>query len=288
MATLVSLAVTGVADGALYALIAIGFALVFGMTGIFHVAEGGVFLAGGYAYYELAVKAGLPVLVGILAACVTALLAGALVYVLVYQRMLKANRSFFSIFLASYGTLVVFQNGLALAFGVSPVSFPGTLLRGFSVAGVEITWADVVAIAAALVVTAGMAWFLRMTIAGIRLRALAENPQLTRECGLPASRYRMLAYALGCVLVVPGAVMLGYTQGLAPSDGPDIVTIAIVASIGGGVGSLVGSGLTALGFGFIASIVVKWIPGSWSEAVAYMAFLVLLLWRPSGLFEKAR
>ncbi|WP_249019459.1 branched-chain amino acid ABC transporter permease [Conexibacter sp. S30A1] len=288
MATLLSLAVGGLADGALYALIAIGFALVFGMTGIFHVAEGGVFLVSAYTYYELAVEAGVPVVIAIIAAAAGALIAGAAIYLLVYQRMLKGNRSFFSIFLASFGTLVVLQNGLVLAFGASPVAFPGTLLQGFSVAGVEITWADVVAIAAAVATTATMAWFLRMTLTGVRLRALAENPQLTSECGIPSSKYRILAYALGCVLVVPGAIILGYTQGIEPSDAPTIVTIAIVASIGGGVGSLVGSGLTALGFGFIASVAVYWLPGSWSEAVAYMAFFVLILVRPSGLFERAR
>jgi len=283
-----SLAVGGLASGCLYALVAVGFSLIFGMTRIFHVSQGGVFLVAGYAYYVVTIQHHWPIVLGIIASVIASVAIGLLIYLLVYRRMLNSNREFFSLFIGSFGVLVVMQNVISMMFGVAPVAFPSSLLDGVHVQGVQITYGDMVGVASAIVLTVLMAWFLRHTIAGTRLRALSDNPELVREYGLSINKYRLLAYTLGTILVVPGAIIYAYTQGLSPASGPNIVTIAIVACIAGGVGSLVGSGLVALGYGLISGIAVYWFPGAWSEAIAYVAFFILLLVKPDGLFESAR
>ncbi len=282
-----SLAVGGLASGCVYALVAVGFSLIFGMTKIFHVAQGGVFLVAGYAYYWVSIEHHWLPLFGVVASLVASIAIGLLIYFLVYLRMLNSNREFFSLFIGSFGLLVVIQNVISIMFGVAPVPFPSTLLDGIHIKGVQVTYGDIVAVALAVVLTAMMAWFLRYTVSGTRLRALSDNPSLVRGYGLNLNKLRLLAYTIGTALVVPGAIIYAYTQGLSPAAGSDIVTIVIVASIAGGVGSLVGSGVVALGYGFISGISVYWFPGAWAEAIAFVAFFLLLLVRPDGLFEGA-
>lgn len=285
MTLFLSLAVGGLASGCVYALVAVGFSLIFGMTRIFHVSQGGTFLVAGYAYYWVSIDRRLPIVVGVLASIIASIAIGLLIYFLVYRRMLNSNREFFSLFIGSFGVLVVVQNVISMMFGVAPVPFPSSLLDGVHVRGVQITYGDMVGVASAIALTILMTWFLRYTIVGTRLRALSDNPALVRDYGLNIDKYRLLAYTLGTVLVVPGAIIYAYTQGLSPAAGPDIVTIAIVACIAGGVGSLVGSGVVALGYGLISGIAVYWFPGAWAEAIAFVAFFILLLVRPDGLFE---
>jgi branched-subunit amino acid ABC-type transport system permease component len=257
------------------------------MTRIFHVSQGGVFLVAGYAYYWVSIEHHWPIVVGILASTVASVAIGLLIYYLVYRRMLNSNREFFSLFIGSFGVLVVIQNVISIMFGVAPVPFPPSLLDGVHVDGVQVTYGDMVGVASAVVLTVLMAGFLRYTVTGTRLRSLSDNPELVRDYGLSINKYRLLAYTLGTILVVPGAVIYAYTQGLSPAAGPEIVTIAIVACIAGGVGSLVGSGMVALGYGLISGIAVYWFPGAWADAIAFVAFFILLLVRPDGLFESA-
>lgn len=283
MHELLSFIVSGLAVGALYALLAIGFALIFGITRIFHVAHGGVFLVAAYVYYSVTIQGGLSPVIGTVCAVAGALGSGALIYVVVYEHMLKTRRAFFPIFVASFGVLVVIQNALSLHFGVNSVSFGSPLLEGGQVGGVEVTRGDVVSIAVAVVSVAGIALFLRGSHTGRRMRALAQSPTLFAEYGLSPRRYRALAYGIGCVLVVPGAIILGYLQGLSPADGATVTTVAIVATIAGGVGSLLGSGLAGLGFGIASVVSGYWLPGGWTDAVAFGLFFAVLVWRPDGL-----
>lgn len=286
MATFLTLVVRALGVGCLYGLIAVGFALIFGMTRIFHLAHGAVFLVAAYAYYVVTIEHHAAVPIGVIAALAGAVASSMLIYVIVYARMIKFSRSFLAIFVASFGVLVAVQNALSLIFGVASVPFGNSLLRAQNVGGVAITYGDIVSVATGIVVTAAMVIFLRGTTPGRRLRALSENPELIEQFGLNGRRYQLIAYILGSVLVVPGAIILAYTQELQPSDGATIVSIAIVASIAGGLGSLLGSGMAALVFGLISGISVYWLPGSWAEALSFGLFFVVLLIRPNGLFAE--
>lgn len=286
MTVFLTLAVSALGVGCLYGLIAVGFAMIFGMTKIFHLAYGAVFLVAGYAYYVVTIQHDMPVPVGVVVALVGAVLSSYLIYALVYARMLRFGRSFFAIFVASFGVLVGVQNAFSLGFGVQGVPFGNVLLKGQNLGGVEVTNGDIASIVAAIVVITAVVMFLRSTVTGRRLRALAESPDLVEAFGLSGHRYQLVAYLFGSVLVVPGAIILAYTQQLAPSDGATIVTIAMVATIAGGIGSLVGSGLAAVIYGLFAGVMVYWLPGSWAESLAFGLFFVVLLVRPDGIMAQ--
>jgi branched-chain amino acid transport system permease protein len=280
---LVQLLASGIQTGLIYALTAAGFALIFGATRIFHVAHGATFALAGYAFLETA-AAGVPWPLACLAALVVAVGFGLFMDAFVYRPILRHEGSFFTVFVAAFGMVVVVQSLLELAFGRSFVSYSSPLTRAIAVLPglylAPVFWV-VIAVTVAMLLLTGA--FLGRSRAGIGLRALSENPELLRAFGLSSRRLSALAFALGSALVVPGAVLRAATSGLQPSIGPHVMLISLAASIVGGIGSLRGAVAAGLILGIAEALVVSVLDTQWSEAAGFVLLFGFILFRPSGL-----
>ncbi len=283
----VQLLVSGVETGALYALTAAGFALIFGATRIFHFAHGATYALAGYAFV-FASRLGLAWPLGGLFALLVAIGFGLFLESAVYRPIQRHHGAFFTVFVAAFGVVIVVQSLIELSFGRAFVAISTPLTRAHEILpGLYVARVFWVAIAVAIVLFALLGSFLARARTGIGLRALSENPDLLRAFGLSARRLSALAFALGSALAVPGAVLGAATTGLSPGVGAHVMLISLAASVVGGIGSLRGAALAGLLLGIVETMVVAFLDTQWSEAAGFVVLFVFILVRPSGLFGAA-
>lgn len=282
------LIINGLQTGALYALIAAGFSLIFGMTRVFHAAHGATFTLAGFIFYEVytVLQWGWPI--AIVASILVAALFGIAIDRWVYAPIRRHEGSFFTLFVASFGMAVVVQNVVAIVFGRGLVTVSTPLSKSVEwLPGLYVAPITGIVLVCALVCFLALQWLLTRTDVGIALRALGENAELVEVYGLTPRRLSQYAFLIGSVLVVPAAILTSATSGLNSSMGHHIMLISIAATIVGGVGSLRGAAVAGMLLGMAENLSLAWIDPQWSEAVTFVVLFLFILFRPGGVYGKA-
>jgi len=278
----------GLQIGALYALVAAGFSLIFGMTRIFHAAHGATFTIAGFIFYECFVVLGWAWPLAALASAAAAGLFGVLLDRWVYAVIQRHEGSFFTVFVASFGAAIVVQNVISIVFGRGMVTVSTPLSKSLEIIpGLFIAPIAAAVLASAIVSFALLQWLLTRTNLGIALRALGENPALIEVYGLTPRRLSQYVFLIGSVLVVPAAILTAATSGLNPSMGNHVMLISIAATIVGGVGSLKGAAVAGLLLGLAENLCLAFIDPQWSEAVTFVILFLFILFRPGGVYGRA-
>ncbi len=278
------LLLNGLQVGAIYALTAAGFALIFGATKIFHVAHGTAFTIAGYVFL-FAWRAGWPGWAGAAAAVVAATVFGIAMERLVYRPIQRHEGSFFTVFVAAFGVGIVVQNIIGMIAGRgfatvdTPLSFSAEIIPDIFVA--PMLW---IALGTASVLFAALTLFLTRHPAGVALRALAQNPDLIRTYGLSSNGLSVLAFAIGSALAAPAAIVTVMTTGLNEAIGHQVMLISIAATIVGGIGSLRGAALAGLMLGIAESLALQFVDTQWAEAVSFLVLFGFIIFRPAGIF----
>jgi branched-chain amino acid transport system permease protein len=284
----VQLLLNGIVVGSQYALVAIGFSMIFSITRIFHIAQGAAYLLAGYTCFEVSQRLHLGIVLGTMAAIVAAVLFGLIMQEGLYRLIANAEHSLFAMFVGSFGSVVIVDNLLSWAFGDNVVHVIPSLSGVVSIGSVRIAKGGIVGVALAIVIIAGLYVLLRHTRVGTLLRALAADEELFEMTYGNARRYRRIAFAAGSVLVVPGVLMIGSIQGLTPSAGITIGTILIAVTIVGGIGSLTGAALSGLLVGIVENLAQWKLSIGWDPVVTYGLVVALMLVRPNGLLKPLR
>ena len=282
----IQLAITGLQTGALYALIAVGFSLIFGSTRIFHFAHGATFVVASYLFYA-AFNAGWGVMPGILAAATGAVVFGLALDRLVYVPIQRHEGSFFTVFVASFGVGIAVQNIIGMVFGRGFVTVNTSLSRSVEIFdNIYVSPLAWIAMLCAIVFLGGLQFVLLKTHIGMSLRALSDNPELVRIFGLDRRRIEALAFAIGSILVVPAAIITSATTGLNPSVGNHVMLISLAATIVGGIGSIPGTIMAGILLGLAESMSLLFVDSQWTEAVTFAILFAFIIIRPSGLLGR--
>ncbi|MFO7747277.1 MAG: branched-chain amino acid ABC transporter permease [Orrella sp.] len=282
------LLVNGIQTGALYALIAAGFSLIFGMTRIFHAAHGATFTIAGFVFYEFYSVLQWGWIPSIIASAVAAGLFGVLLNRWVYVVIQRHEGSFFTVFAASFGAAIVVQNVISIVFGKGLVTVTTPMSRSVELLpGLYIAPMSFVAVAVAVVCFVILHYLFTHTNLGVALRALGENPTLIDVFGLNPKSLGKYAFLIGSVLVVPAAVLTATTSGLNPAMGHHIMMISIAATIVGGVGSLRGAAMAGMLFGLAENLSLAFFDPQWSEAVTFVILFLFIIFRPGGFYGRA-
>src|SRR5256885_10108748 len=198
------LLVDGLQLGALYALMAVGFAMIFGSTRVFHYANGQTYVIVGYRFYSMADPLQLPWWAAAIAAAAVGATFGVLLDRLMYRPIQRDEGSFFTVFVASFGIAVVAENIIVILFGASFVSISTPLTRAADIGGgIVVSYLGIFSVLMAGLLFTFLNWFLARTDVGVALRALSENPDLVRGFGLNPRKLSQYAFAIGSLLVVP-------------------------------------------------------------------------------------
>ncbi len=284
----VDLAVTGISFGCMYAMMAVGLTLVYGLLRILHVAHAAVFALGAYITV-LAANAIGSLALGFLASVVVTPIFGMAIYRLLYEPLLKYRPDVPMI--ASVGLLVLMQDAFRIVFGEQGITFRHNALSftTFNVSGITVSAVQIAIIVAAAVVFAGLHVFTTRTRIGIGWRATVSRPQIAASFGIDPIKVRYLNFAIGSALAALAGGLVGLLNNFVdPGIGFVVSYKALAIIVLGGLGSVRGTLVASLVLGLVEAYGTIFI-GAWldRDAIAFLALIVMLMIRPQG-FTGAR
>lgn len=279
------LLLNGVLFGAMYGVAAIGLSLIFGTMRIIFIAQGTMIVLGGYAAYWLFRLLGVDPYVTLVLLTPVSLAVGAAVYQLLFRRVAALEDKNISLLIA-VGFMFMLENAMSVAWTPDPRSITTTYTStSYDFGGMHVSFTRsigfVIAIASALAVTL----FLRKTLIGKAVRAVSENMVASALVGIAPHRANMVAFAVGIALAGVAGCTLSATYTIDPYLGFLLSLKALIALALGGLGNVGGALAGGILLGVIESGTSYFLPG-WSDAAGYAAFLLVLMFRPEGLFVR--
>ncbi len=275
----------GLINGAFYAMLALGLAIIFGMLNIINFAHGALFMMGAFASWMLLHYAG----IGYWPSLVLApLIIGAFGVVLertLISRLYKLDHLYG--LLLTFGLALVIEGLFRNYFGSSgmpydiPTALQGATNLGFMFLPIYRGWVVV----AALVVCIGTWLLIEKTFLGARLRAATENPALVRAFGVNVPRLITLTYGGGVALAAFAGVLAAPIYSVNPDMGDNFINTVFAIVVIGGMGSILGSIITGFGLGVIEGLTKVFYPQA-SATVVFLVMVIVLLFLPRGLFGK--
>jgi branched-chain amino acid transport system permease protein len=279
----IDLAVTGISFGCMYAIMAVGLTLVYGLLRILHIAHAAVFALGAYVTVLVANASG-SILVGLIAAIIITPLFGMAIYRLLYEPLLKYRPDVPMV--ASVGLLVLMQDAFRVLFGEQGVTFRQNSLSftTFDIAGVNISAVQVAIIVTTAVVFLGLHLFTTYTRIGVGWRATVSRPQIATSFGIDPIKVRYLNFAIGSALAAVAGGLVALLNNLVdPGIGFVVSYKALAIIVLGGLGSVQGTLVASLVLGLVEAYGTIFI-GAWldRDAIAFLALILLLMVRPQG------
>lgn len=294
MAEFVQHIFNGLSLGSIYALIALGYTLVYGILQLINFAHADVYMVGAFfAYYmgralEAHSVTGLGAFVLLLAASMGGCaMLGIAIERFAYRPLRKAPK--LNILITAIGVSLLLQNGAQALFGADPKSFPMVLedIELWSFSGLQIRSLDISVFGTTILALLGLRYFIYFTKTGRALRAMSSNMNVAALLGVNTNKLITIAFALGSALAGVASVLVGmkYPK-IDPLMGVLIGMKAFVAAVLGGIGNLWGAVLGGLIMGLSEEMVVGYVSSTYRDALAFGLLIVILIVKPTGLFGR--
>ena len=272
---------------AIYAIIAIGFAIIYNSVRFFYFAHGAMFMLGAYFLFLLAIILKVPFAIALI---ISVLLVAILVVLnnqYVYKLIRKIVGTPLILLIASLGVYIILQNLVSLFFGDDTKSVRSSVVKeGLDVLGARITPVQIVIIISGIVL-AVLTWaLLKYTKIGKVSRAVANSPMLSEIYGINKEKIYNYVFAYGSALAAIAGILSALDTDMTPTMGFRPLMMGVIVMIIGGVGSIPGIVLGALLLGFSQNIAAWYLPSQWQDAIAFGIMLIFLLFRPQGFFGK--
>jgi branched-chain amino acid transport system permease protein len=283
--------INAIALGGVYALLALGLAIVFSIMGLVNFAHGEIMTLGGYAMFFVTVQFGAPLPVVFLAAIVTAMVTALLMERIAFRPV--RGSSVATMLLTSFAVSVILQVTFQNVISPRPrgVQLPPELSQVVEVFGIGIGLIQLLAIVMVLVSLGLLTLFLRRTTLGISMRAAAQDFSVARLMGIRADGVIATAFAISGLLAGVAAFLWVAQRGsVDPAMGLTPVIKAFIASVMGGLGSLPGAVVGGFVLGIIEVTLQAWLPQEalpFKDAITLTLVIAILLWRPQGLLGRA-
>jgi branched-chain amino acid transport system permease protein len=285
----VELAVGGLAIGAIYGLIGLGFSMIVRATGIIHFAQGELVMLGALAGWSVAIAFHLPFLIVLLVGTVFGGISALLMYVLVYRILVQRGVPLNNLIIATIGMSILAQNLAMLSWGSEPHAYPklfATAVYGAGSLHISPQQLWIIALGIGLVIL--LQAFLRFTRTGIALQAAAQDPEAAQLMGVNLDRSIGLTFVIGGTMAGAAGVLLGSLFFASFNMGFLTGIKAFVAATLGGLGSIGGALVGGLLFGLIETFSAQWISNSYRDAVGMVLLIIILLAMPEGLVGLVR
>lgn len=273
----------GAVSSAIYAMLAVGFTLIFGVARILNLAHGTFYALGAYGAYFFTSHLKLPLLLAALLAIAVVALFGILVEKILVRPM---RRSQLAVLMITLAVALVVEQALFLTFGSEYRNVPAFVETKFTIGGVDVGGQRLLALGASITLIALLWIFIQRTRLGSAILAVSQDPEAANYMGIPSDRIFSIVMGLSAALAAAAGVLAGPFLTVQPTMWllPIVKAFAIV--IVGGLGSIPGSILAALMLGYAETIVGYLISTSWTEIVSVLATLLMLIFRPAGMFGK--
>ena len=286
--TFLQFLITGLSLGSVYAIIAMGYTIVFGIAKLLNFADGDIFMIGAYIAYFAMGKYNLPAFVAVMVSVLVCTLLGVVVERLAYKPLRKVSS--LSVLITAIGVSYFLQNGAQLLWSSSPKMFtaiiPASTIKLFD-GRLTITWLSVFTIVVTLLIMIGLTVFVTRSRIGKAMRACAEDKDTARLMGINVDTTISVTFAIGSGLAaVAAALYASAYQSISPTLGSMPGIKAFTAAVFGGIGSMPGAFLGGLLLGVIETLVKGYLTTQLSDAFVFGILIIILLVKPNGLLGR--
>ena len=280
--------INGVYIGAIYAIIALGYTMVYGIAKMLNFAHGDVIMVGAYMSYTVVSNLGIPVIPSILIAMAVCTLLGIIIEGLAYKPLRGASS--LAVLITAIGVSYFLQNAAQLIWGPANINFervvsakPLVLFDG----ALSISMEVVVTLAIAVAIMIGLTAFVNKTKMGKAMRAVSEDRAAAQLMGINVNKTISTTFAIGSALAaVAGVLLCSKVQSVWPTVGSMPGIRAFTAAVFGGIGSIPGAMLGGMLLGLIETLGGAFISTQFSDAIVFMVLIIILLLKPAGLLGK--
>jgi branched-chain amino acid transport system permease protein len=272
----------GILGGSVYALMAAGLTLIFGVLDIINIAQGILVVLGAYLSYVLSVHLGIDLFIGLLITAPAMFVIGVTIYWLFLRPLRGYERTAMSL-LVTYAVAIIIEGILYQAFGVNYVELQAWYVTAtVRVGGYYLPVIYLFAFAMAAVVLAVLWFVLYRTRFGRSVRATMQDRTAARLVGIDTDRVAAVCFGIGVAVTAFGAMIFGATNSFNANSGYDLISRLLSIVILGGLGSVTGALGAAMFMTTVEALVAVWNP-NWATVVYYAALVIVLTWRPTGL-----
>ena len=285
----ISYLINGVSLGSVYAIIALGYTMVYGIAKMLNFAHGDVIMIGAYMALVGMTQAGLSPVLGVLLAVVVCTVLGVLIERVAYKPLRNASSSL-AVLITAIGVSYLLQNVALLIFGAIAQSFQSVIKwKGLSFAGgkLSISGETIVTIAACVIIMAVLITFVQKTKPGQAMRAVSEDKGAAQLMGINVNGTIALTFAIGSALAaIAGVLLCSAYPSLTPYTGAMPGIKAFVAAVFGGIGSIPGAFIGGILLGIIEILGKAYISSQLADAIVFAVLIIVLLVKPTGLLGK--
>ncbi|HET9088864.1 MAG TPA: branched-chain amino acid ABC transporter permease [Acidimicrobiales bacterium] len=283
---LLSAAKDGILTGAVYALMATGLTLIFGVMDIINLAQGILVILGAYLSYALQVHWGIDLFVGLLITIPLMFIVGVVIERAFIGRLKGPEKTAMSI-LVTYAVSLLIEGTLNMVFSVNDVQLHGWYVaKSFAIGSIHFGYIYVAGFILAAVLLSSLYIMLYRTRFGVSVRASLADQTSAALVGIDVRRVSTITFGIGVAITAAGGMVYGATNSFNASSSYDLISRLLTIIVLGGMGSLGGAMLAGVGMVFIGDMVgVLWSP-VWSSMSYFVVLVIVLLFRPQGLFGK--
>jgi branched-chain amino acid transport system permease protein len=288
MASIIEQFINGLRSGSIYALIALGYTMVYGIAKMINFAHGDIIMVGAYTLYVAIYGLKMPVIAAVFFTVVVCSVLGVLIEKVAYKPLRKAPA--LAVLITAIGMSFFLQSVALLIFNANPITFKSIItVPAISIGGVTISGITLVTLSVTLICMVALTFFINKTKAGSAMRAVSEDKAAAELMGINVNKTISMTFAIGSALAaVAGIMFVCQFQSIKPTLGALPGIKAFVAAVLGGIGSVPGAMLGGMLLGVIESISKAYISTELADAIVFGVLVLVLLVKPSGLLGKNR
>ena len=281
-----SFLISGLSLGSIYAIIALGYTMVYGIAKMLNFAHGDVIMVGSYICFFAMMRYNLPPVVGVILAVIVCTVLGIVIERLAYKPLRQAAS--LAVLITAIGVSYFLQNAALLLWSSSPKVFPSVIGNGkLQLGSLTISYVTLLTVAVCLVIMFALTWFTGNTKKGKAMRACSEDKGAAQLMGIDVNGTISMTFAIGSGLAaIAGVLLCSAYPTLVPTTGSMPGIKAFTAAVFGGIGSIPGAFLGGLLLGVIETFAKAYISTQLSDAVVFSVLIIVLLVRPAGLLGK--
>lgn len=274
---------TGLGVGAIYALVALGFVLIYRATNVVNFAQGDFAMLGAFAMIVLAVDLEWPYWLSIIVTLIGLAIFGALFNLGVYYPL--RNRSFLPVIISTIGASILLENGVLFAYGPAPQSLPAMFsLQGFTIGAVFLDTQYLLILAVTVLMVTLQYLFFERTLIGKKMQATSQDKEMASLLGIPVAWMIMLTFIYSAAIGGLAGILVAPILFVSVGMGSSIALKAFAASIIGGFGDVTGAIIGGLALGVVETFGAAYISVPYKDGFAFLLLLLFLLLRPQGIF----
>lgn len=278
--------ISGLSLGSIYALIALGYTMVYGIAKMLNFAHGDIIMVGAFTVIISVNTIGLPVLLGVFLSIILCIIIGVAIEKVAYKPLRKASP--LAVLITAIGVSYLLQSIALLLFGSNQRSFPQIInVKPVHLGELTINGESIVTLFLTIVIMIVLNLFISKTKMGKSMRAVSEDKQAAELMGISVNRTISITFAIGSGLAAVAGLFYGSVYGfIGPYTGSMPGIKAFVAAVFGGIGSVPGAMIGGILLGLIESLSKAYISTELSDAIVFGVLIIVLLVRPTGLLGK--